>query len=303
MAGLRRGALFGIEEALDDAVLQRMERHHREPPAFGEQALGREQAFDQFAQFIVHRDAQRLEAAGRRMGIARLPADGLFDRRGEHRRRGDGLVGARRDDEVRDAPGFAFLAIGIEQIGEIFLFEAIDEVRRAVAVTTHPHVERTVAHEGKAAQRLVELHGGDADVEHHAIDRGGAGELIEGREAARYEAEALGKLGGQRLGERRHIGVAIDRHDRGARLEQGPRIATRPEGAVDKAGAGERRQRLEHLGEEHRGMPYSRRQTLRHFWLAHGRRNSTSATAETHGPRLLRALAHFDQRSLTICCP
>ena len=34
----------------------------------------------------------------------------------------------------------------------------------------HAHVERAVTQEGEAALGLVDLHGGDADVEHHAVD-------------------------------------------------------------------------------------------------------------------------------------
>ena len=42
----------------------------------------------------------------------------------------------------------------------------------------HAHVERAVGLEGEAALGLVELHGGDADVEHDAVDRGDA--LLDG---------------------------------------------------------------------------------------------------------------------------
>ena len=48
------------------------------PPSVSSRSAG-EQALDQFVELGVHRDAERLEAAGRRMRVAGLAADGLFD--------------------------------------------------------------------------------------------------------------------------------------------------------------------------------------------------------------------------------
>ena len=50
----------------------------------------------------------------------------------------------------------------------------VDEVGGAVAVALHAHVERPVVAEGEAALGLVELHRGDADVEHDAVDAVGS---------------------------------------------------------------------------------------------------------------------------------
>ena len=66
-----------------------MEGDDREPPAFGQQPLGGEQALDQLVELGVHRDAQRLEAARRGMRVAGLAADGLLDQPRE--------LGGRRD--------------------------------------------------------------------------------------------------------------------------------------------------------------------------------------------------------------
>ncbi len=63
------------EEMLDDAVFQRMEGDDSEPPARPQQALGRLQRAGQLVELLVHRDAQRLEGAGRRMDVLRLAAD------------------------------------------------------------------------------------------------------------------------------------------------------------------------------------------------------------------------------------
>ena len=69
----------------------------------------------------------------------------------------------------------AFLAKNENDIGEIALARAGDHIGRARARTAHAHVERPVEAEGKSALRLIELHGGDAEVEHHAVDRCEAG--------------------------------------------------------------------------------------------------------------------------------
>ena len=65
----------------------------------------------------------------------------------------------------------------------------------------HAHVERPVAAEGKAALGLVELHGGNADVEHHAIDLF-AGMRVEPRERSLHQAKPLregrGEVGARR---------------------------------------------------------------------------------------------------------
>ena len=49
-----------------------MEAHDREPAAGAQHALGRGQGGNEFAEFVVDGDAQRLERAGRRVRVGRL---------------------------------------------------------------------------------------------------------------------------------------------------------------------------------------------------------------------------------------
>src|SRR5258708_39864436 len=42
---------------------------------------------------------------------------------------------------------------------------------RGGAVAAHAHVERTLVAEGEPARGFIELHGGDAKVEHNTVDR------------------------------------------------------------------------------------------------------------------------------------
>ncbi len=53
------------QERLDDAVLKRVEGHHHQPAAGLENAFGGGERRDQFAQFVVDEDAQRLKRARR----------------------------------------------------------------------------------------------------------------------------------------------------------------------------------------------------------------------------------------------
>ena len=70
----RSAAGFGAfdQEILDDAVFQRMKRHHREPAARLQHALRRGQRQMQFVEFFVDEDPQGLERPRRRMDFTRL---------------------------------------------------------------------------------------------------------------------------------------------------------------------------------------------------------------------------------------
>ena len=73
MARAGAGAAALGKERLDDAVFQRMERHHDQP---ARQACSMRSAaasaVDQLVQLVVDEDAQRLERPGRRMNLVRL---------------------------------------------------------------------------------------------------------------------------------------------------------------------------------------------------------------------------------------
>ena len=253
MPPLQRGALVRIEEPLDDAILQRMEGHHGKAAALGEQPLAGEQPLDQLPELVVDGDPQCLEAARRGVGVAGLPADALFDELCELGSRCDRLRGAGGNDRVGDAPRLALLAVGKKQIREFAFLKAVDEIGGAFALARHAHVERSLAHEGKTAIGLIELHRRNADIEHHAVDRPGR-QLIEFCKSPGYEAEPTRKFGGKSIGEWFDVGVAVDADDGCPGFEQRPRIAARPEGPVDDPRALERGESRKHLGQQHRHM-------------------------------------------------
>src|SRR5690606_4938717 len=116
-------------------------------------------------------------------------------------------------------------------------------------------VEGAVLAEGDGALALVELHGGDPEVEQHAVGAlhaGAGGEALHLAEVARHAAPLAGMpLGGQGGGVLGGAGVLVDGQHVGAALEERAAVAAGAEGAVDDPGAGPRRERLDDLGEHH----------------------------------------------------
>ncbi len=169
----RTGSLAGTigKEALHDAVLERMERDDDETSAGLQRCFRRKQRLGEFAEFIIDEDAQRLEDARRGMdlvlGLARR--DDL-DEAGQIARRLERLFRPPLLDGAGNAPRLLFLAEKAENTNEIADLGAIDDIGSTHAGSRHAHVERPIPLERKTALGLVDLHGGDADIEHHAIE-------------------------------------------------------------------------------------------------------------------------------------
>ena len=116
---------------------------------------------------------------------------------GKRARARDRRLFPRGDDGARDAARVALLAEDIDDVGELGLGSLRDHVGCGRAVTGHPHVERTVEAKREAAPGLVELHRGDADIHHHAVDgfdtlRGA--DLGEVGEAVLHQGQPAGRL-------------------------------------------------------------------------------------------------------------
>ena len=123
------GAGAELEEALDDAVLERVEGDDGEPAARRERTLGGGEAAGELAELVVDRDAQRLEAAGRGVRLAGLRArQQALDQAGELQRGGEGRAPPVGDDGAGDAAGRALLAVLVEEVGERGFGQAVDEV-------------------------------------------------------------------------------------------------------------------------------------------------------------------------------
>ncbi len=118
-----------------------------------------------------------------------------------------GACAARLDDGAGNGARLALLAEQENDVGEVALARGGDHVGRVRAGCAHAHVERTVEAEREAARRLIELHGGDAEIEHDAVDgvkAGRARNMIEIGEALLDQRQAAIRL-------RNEIGAARDR--------------------------------------------------------------------------------------------
>ncbi len=164
------------------------------------------------------RSAWKTRVAG---WILSLALRGLthLDEACEFARRGEGLLGAALLDGAGDAARLLFLAEETEDADEIADLGAIDDIGRAdTPARRHAHVERTVALEGEAAIGLVDLHGGDADIEHDAIKPAFRARNRSRRTATewRWRRAACRRID-QRLAGGNRIGVAIERDHLGIR--------------------------------------------------------------------------------------
>src|SRR6185437_11467596 len=115
--------------------------------------------------------------------------------------------------------GARLIAELLEDEGELALIRAVEQTRATRrGVGAHAHVERRAFPEGEAAQRIVELMRGDAEIEHDAI------ELLAGEGR---DAPDVSEISNQRA---KRSGVAI-------RMEAFRRRANRIRVAVDSGDA------------------------------------------------------------------
>ena len=156
---------------------------------------------------------------------------------GELRGRVDRRLGARLDDGAGDWRAKTLLAEYEDDVGEIALAGGVHDVGGARPLAAHAHVERPVEPEREAALGLVELHRGDADVEHDAVDRSWPQLARDGVEIGEAifdqrqpAAGVLDEIGAER--DRRLVAVDADDLAVGG-VEDRARIAAGAEGAVD----------------------------------------------------------------------
>ncbi len=107
-------------EALDDAVLQRMEGDDHQAAARGEHPLGRRQRLGQLVELAIDEDAERLKGSRRRMDFTGpAPADRAGNDVGKLDRPGDRPLRPRPGDGGRHRPRFPFLAEHRDHPGEV----------------------------------------------------------------------------------------------------------------------------------------------------------------------------------------
>ena len=228
-----------------------MEADHGQPATRHQRAFGGGKARDKLPELVVDPDADRLEGAGGGVALSRFRArqaglDHVGQLRGAGQRAG-------LDDRARDPAGRTFLAIVIKYVGDAAFVRRVQQVRRGRPVAAHPHVERSVAQEGKAALGLVKLHGADAEIQHDTVHRlARKGVEVGKRPLDQPQPVAVIARPGLRHAEHRRVAVDAD-HAVGARVQQAARIAARAKGAVDP-GAAHGCHGREQRTEQHRHM-------------------------------------------------
>jgi hypothetical protein len=214
-----------------------MKGNDREPTARLQCALRGGERFSDLLQFFIHQQSQRLKAARRRIDFVRPPAHHAADDVGEFAGALDRRFRAFLHDRPRHRPRPPFFAKRREHTRKIGFRPFIDDIGGTRPVAAHAHVERPVAAKGKAALRLVDLHGRNAEIEQHAVERGKAviaRRFVEIGEALLYEHEPALHLG-HKIGAESDSGlVSIQSDDTAIRgFEDRARMPARAERAVE----------------------------------------------------------------------
>src|ERR1700730_9784002 len=136
-----------------------------------------------------------------------------------------------------DTAGRTLLAEMVKNIGQGCLPGGIDKVRGSRPLAVHPHIERAVAAKGKAARRVVDLHGRDTDVEDNAVEIKKATlprRLVEPSKSRLYKTKPPPRFGHEPGSAGNCRRVAIERENLGVGLgEQSLRIAAGAESGVE----------------------------------------------------------------------
>ena len=164
----------GGEELFDDPILERVKRDHGEPPARSEPPIEDVERRPQISKFVVNGDPQSLERPRGEM----QPAPPVVRRND----RGDDLDKFERADDVAatprghhglgDAPGVTFFAVLHQDLGQVVLAPAVDDLRgRQFLAIVEPHVERPVEAVAEPAQRIVDRQGRKTQIEKRRVNR------------------------------------------------------------------------------------------------------------------------------------
>ena len=239
-------ARFPEEVLLGDPVLERVERNDREAATGPQDGHCGVEAATKTLELVVDRDAQRLEDARRRIdgpptsGSLRLHAeDETTEIVGLHER----LAGAPAHDGRRDAAGLRLFAVCPKDITQRVLSPAVHDVcrRSDACVWVGAHVQRAFRAKAEASLRVGELDRREAEIEEDAVERNElvlAGHVVTKREARADEDRAIAEPREDAAGFGQGRGVDVEAEETTGRtgpLEDGFGVATRADGAVEKA--------------------------------------------------------------------
>src|SRR5436190_6875101 len=178
-------------------------------------------------------DAYGLEGAGCRVRLlAGAKAGRSPDDRGEL---GGPFYGTCGNDGASDRPGARLLPVVAQNPGDLGLPGRIQKFGGSQTRAAHPHVERPVGLERKAALGAVELHRAHPDIQGDSVDESDAAL----RKDAVHLAEILldefeTRVRDERSSRFNRVRIAIESyHSSRPRREDGARVAARSKCAVD----------------------------------------------------------------------
>jgi len=140
------------------------------PPGFSARSAAKRR-LSELAEFIIDKNSKRLEHPGRRMdlvlGLARRHD---LDQPGKIARRAEGIARAPLFDGPGNTAGLFLLSQESEDANEIGDLCAVNDVGGGHSLTRHAHIQGSILLERETALRFVDLHRGDADIEHDAVE-------------------------------------------------------------------------------------------------------------------------------------
>jgi hypothetical protein len=278
-------ARFPDEELLRDPVLERVEGNDRETAAGTKRAHGSLESQLKILELVVDGDTQCLEHARRGIDAAATLCLHTGDEATEIVRGEERLARSTTHDGSRDATCLGLLAELAERTAQLPLVPAVHYVcRRDAEVRVGAHVQWAFRAKAEASPLVCELERGETEVEEDPVERREtvlAGHDVEKREVGTDEDRALAEACEDALsfGESRGVDVETDEATcRTGALEDRLCVATRSDGAIEKAATFAGIKLGEYFGQENRLMkpPIGRVSVTTTSW---------SSTVRSRGPR------------------
>jgi hypothetical protein len=267
------------EELLRDPVLERVEGDDRETATGAECAHSCLEALLKVLELVIDGDAKRLEHARRGIDATATLCLHARDEPTEVVRRKERLARAAAHDRGSDATRLGLLAELAERTAQLALVPAVHYVcRRDAEVRVGAHVQWAFRAKAEASPLVSELERGETEVKEDAVERREAvarGHDVEKREVGSDEDRALSEPCENAARFAECCGIDIETDEAPARadaFEDGFRVATGSQRAVEKAATFAGIKLGEYFGQENRLMkpPVT---------------NSWSSTVRSRGPR------------------
>jgi hypothetical protein len=236
-------ARFPEEVLLHHPVLERVKGDDREAATGPQDGHGGLEAALQIPELVIHRDAQRLEDARRRIDSPRSLRLHAEDETTEIVGRHEWLACTPPHDGRSDAAGLRLLAELGEDATQLDLTPGVHDVRRrdAASVWIGAHVQRACGAKAEAALSVGELDRREAEVEKDPLERDEVVlpcHVVENREVGADEGRPIAESreNATSFGESCRIDIKPEKAaGRRGPLEDGLGMASRTDRAVEEA--------------------------------------------------------------------